>query len=217
MLTELVLIGGGGHARSVADSIESMGLYHIVGYTDIEPSGLGYEYLGSDEALGSLFGAGVSHAACGIGYLGHGQLRENIYARLKSIGFILPAIIDSSASVSVNAVIGEGTFIGKNSSVNSGSHIGIMSIINTGSIIEHDNFIGDYVHVSVGSVVCGNVTIGRGAFIGANSTIIQGVTIGMNTIIGASSLVLGDVGDNQKEYGLIRGKNTRRGGGARIS
>ena len=35
-MEELVLIGFGGHAKSMADSIEKAGIYHIAGYTDPE-------------------------------------------------------------------------------------------------------------------------------------------------------------------------------------
>lgn len=36
-----------------------------------------------------------------------------------------------------------------NAVINSGSHIENQCIVNTGAIVEHDNQVDDYVHVSV--------------------------------------------------------------------
>lgn len=43
--------------------------------------------------------------------------------------------------------------------INSYSVIGKQCILNTASIIEHDNLIGDYVHISSNAVLCGEVSI----------------------------------------------------------
>lgn len=211
-MNDIVIIGGGGHAESVADCIESSSNFRIAGYTDIKPSSMNYEYLGTDEELAGLFRAGIRYAACGLGYLGQGFLRDRIYNTLRTIGFILPIIFDASAVVAKNITVGEGTFIGKGAIVNANSHIGRMCIINTGAIIEHDNFIDDYVHISSGCVLCGNVRVNHHSFVGANTTVIQGISIGINSIIGASSLVLRNVEENQIRYGLIS-NNTHGGGG----
>lgn len=34
-MKDIILIGFGGHAKSVIDSIEGLGEYNIVGYTDV--------------------------------------------------------------------------------------------------------------------------------------------------------------------------------------
>lgn len=201
-MEDIVLIGGGGHALSVADAIISGKNYKIVGYTDEADTHISLRYLGTDDMLESLFKKGHTNAAITVGFLGESSIRDKLCHRLEQIGFHLPKIIDPSAVVSESADVGEGVFIGKQAVVNAEAKIGKMCIINTGAIIEHNNWVGEYGHVAVGAALCGNVHVGAHTFIGANATIIQGVQIGMNAIIGAGSIVIGDVPDNSRVVGV---------------
>lgn len=204
-MEDIVLIGGGGHALSVADSIIKGKNYAIVGYTDVADAHIYLQYLGTDDILESVFEKGVANAAITVGYLGKSNLRDRLYDMTKKVGFRLPKIIDPSAVVSNSADIGEGVFVGKNAVINAGVKIEKMCIINTGAIIEHNNRIGEYSHIAVGATLCGDVCVGKHTLVGANSTIIQEVNIGMNTIIGAGSIVIGDVSDNSRIVGVVGG------------
>lgn len=205
-MEDIVLIGGGGHARSVADSIINGKNYKIVGYTDLFDTHIKLPYLGTDDILESLVEHGVVNAVITIGYLGKGNLRDKLYHRAKQAGFRLPKIIDPSAVISNFTEIGEGVFIGKNAVINTGAKIDKMCIINTGSIVEHNNQIGAYSHIAVGVTLCGDVHIGEHTLIGANSTIIQGIHIGRNTIIGAGSVVVDDLPENSRFVRVGGGK-----------
>ncbi|WP_407399444.1 acetyltransferase [Anaerovibrio sp.] len=189
MMNDIVLVGFGGHAKSVADCIEREGKYHIVGYTDMREADSRYSYLGTDDELHTIFGGGVKNAAIGIGYMGKGAVRQHLYATLKQIGFYLPVITDPSAIVSNTAVVGEGTFIGKCAVINAEASIGKMAIINTKALIEHECVVDDFSHVAVGAVLCGQVKVGEGAFIGANSTVIQCRQIESNAIVPAGATI----------------------------
>lgn len=200
----IVLLGYGGHAKSVADSILQAGKHNIIGYTDLHECESCFPYLGTDDVLETLFRHGVRNAVLGVGYMGKSRIRDKLVYTAKRIGFQFPTIIDPSANVTEDAKIGEGTFIGKATVINTGSSIGNFCIINTGAIIEHENTIGSHSHVAVGSVLCGNVKIGHHSMIGAGTVIIQGINIGDNCIIGANSTVLSNVRDNMKCYGIIK-------------
>lgn len=204
-MEKIVLVGFGGHARSVADSIEREGKYHIIGYTDLKPAEVdnGYKYLGVDDELEKIYSDGTHLAAVTLGQLGTDKVRHKLYDKLKKIGFELPVITDPSAIIAPNVIVGEGTFIGKNVVVNSNTSIGKMSIINTGALLEHDNSIGEYCHIAVRAVCSGTVTIGNNSFVGANATVIQGVDIGEETVIGAGAIVLNNVGNMEKRYGVV--------------
>ena len=188
-MEDLILIGFGGHAKSVADSVERAGQFRIVGYTDLEDKHNRFSYLGTEESLKRLFDRGITNAFIGIGYLGKGHLRENLYAKLKEIGFSLPSIVDPSAVVSEHCVIEEGVFIGKNAVVNAEAVIRKMAIINTHVIIEHECEIGPFSHVAVGAVVCGHVKVGTGCFIGANSTLVQNINVCDGAFIRAGAVI----------------------------
>lgn len=188
-MEDIILIGYGGHARSVADCIERNHKFRIVGYTEQIAQDSRYKYLGTDDKLEKLYKEGIQNAVICIGYLGKGNLREEIYRKLKKIGYYLPVIYDPSAIISDTVVLEEGTFIGKGAIINSGAKVGKGCIINTMSLVEHDCVIEDFVHLAVGSVLCGGVFIGRSAFIGASATVIQGMSIPENITIPAGIVV----------------------------
>lgn len=203
-MDKIILIGYGGHAESVADSIRQLKKYEIIGYTDKTPIDkiFDYPYLGDDSVLQSIYDKGIRYAAICVGYLGESNVRDNLYKMVKKIGYQLPTIVYKTAILADHISIGEGSFIGKGAVVNAGSDIGKMCIVNTRAIIEHENQIGDFSHVSVNAVLCGNVSVADHVFVGANSTIIQGKKISSDSRIGAGSIVLDDVPEKTKVYGL---------------
>lgn len=172
-MEDIVLVGFGGHGKSVADAIEAGNKYRVYGYTDLQDNHNGYKYLGTDDILEELFTKGITRAFLCVGYLGKGILRESLDGKLKALGFSFPVIIDPTAVISKKAKIGDGTFIGKRAVVNVEATIGKQCIINTGAIVEHECKIDDFTHVAVGAVLCGQVVVGKAALIGANATVIQ--------------------------------------------
>lgn len=191
-MEQILILGGGGHARSLADTLEREGHYKIAGYVinDVKNGdNIDYPIIGTDGDLEDLFQSGIRNAAIGIGFLGKSDLREKLYKKLIDIGFYIPIVCDPSAVISKHTQIGEGTVIGKGAIINSGAIIGKMCIVNSGAIIEHDCTVGDFSHISVGSVLCGEVKVGEMTFVGANATVIQGKSIGEKCIIGAGTTV----------------------------
>lgn len=205
-MEDIILLGLGGHAHSVVDSIEQAGKYNIIGFLDTEEMHekkfRDYYVLDTDGALKKYFDKGIKNAFVTIGFMGHGTVRNHLYKQLKCIGYTVPNIIDRTAVVSENAELEEGTFIGKNVVVNANAQIRKMCIINTGAIVEHDCIIGEFSHIAVGSVLCGGVSIGEQTLIGANATVIQERKIGNHCIIGAGTIVTRDIQDNIIRYGL---------------
>lgn len=203
-MEQILVLGHGGHARSLIDILERQNIYQIAGYVindDVSDCD-DYSIIGTDADLEYLYQSGIRNAAVGIGYLGKSDLRERLYVKLKDIGFHMPVICDPSAIISEHANIEEGSFIGKGAIINSGAIVGKMCIINTGAIVEHDCRLDDFTHISVGSVLCGGVHIGTASFVGANSTIIQEKTIGKNSIIGAGTVVIHDIPERKVAVGI---------------
>ncbi|MBB6623578.1 acetyltransferase [Clostridium gasigenes] len=191
MLEKIILIGAGGHCKSVMDSIRDK--FEIACILDPSKIGeiiMGTMVVGSDNMLKELYYKGITNAFISIGSIGNTTTRRKIYKNLQLIGFKYPSIIDKSANVSIYSKLGEGIFIGKGAVVNAGAEIGDFSIINTKAIIEHDCNVGKFVHVATAAVVCGGVNIGDDSNIGTNATILQGINIGKNVMVGAGSVVL---------------------------
>lgn len=206
---KLVLIGGGGHCKSVMDTLIRCGQYSDIVVTDCEKRAgdtiLGYAVAGTDDILPYLYSDGIENAFITVGSIKSTELRRHIYHQVRDIGFSFPGIVDTSAIVSESAKLGKGVFIGKNASVNAEVLIGDFAIINTGAVIEHECQIGDFTHIAVGATVCGGAIIDNDVFVGANATVIQQVRIGRNCIIGAGSIVLADVPENATVVGIWGG------------
>ncbi|NCC70145.1 acetyltransferase [bacterium] len=202
MNKKILLIGAGGHCKSVLDTLLNLAEYSEIGIIEKEnkqtPSLLNIPIIGYDDDLPRLFDLGYKYAFITVGDLG---LRENLFKILNSIGFTFPKIIDKTAIVSHYAQIDEGTFVGKKAIINSNAIIGKNVIINSGVIIEHDCVVKSFSHIAPGSVLCGSVEIGKNTHIGANSTVKQEIIIGDNSIIGISSAVTKNIKSNVIAYG----------------
>lgn len=210
-MEKIIILGAGGHAASVIDSLEQEGKYDITGYVvnDEKAGNSDYPIIGTDSDLERLYQSGIRNIAIGIGYLGKSELREKLYKHIKSIGFCLPVISDPSAMISKRAEIAEGTFIGKGAIINRGAVIKEACIINSGAIVEHDCTVDEFSHISVGSVLCGGVSIGKATFVGANATVIQEKKIGNNCVLGAGTTIHKDVKDGYMVWNKDQVKSLR--------
>jgi len=205
MNKKILLISGGGHCKSVLDSLVELNEYVEIGVIDkkenIGSSVLGIPVIGCDDELPDFFNNGYKYAFVTIGSIGNPNLRINLFNMLCGIGYEIPNIIDLSAKISKNVKIEQGVYIGKQSIINVGTLIQNGAIINSGSIVEHDCKIGAFSHIAPGAVLGGEVSIGENSHIGSNATIKQQVHIGSNSIIGMGSVVLKNIQDSIIAYG----------------
>ena len=198
----LILVGGGGHCKSVIDVAESAG-YTIKGILDLpEKIGekiLGYPIIGTDEDISNFVHEGLFLVT--VGQIKDASLRINLHQKIVNAGGKLATVIASTAHVSKYAKIGEGTVVMHQAMINADAVIGKSCIINTFANIEHDVVIEDYCHISTGAMINGNCKIGRGTFFGSQSVIINGLEIVEECVIGAGSTVRKDL----KQKGIYSG------------
>lgn len=200
MSKSIVLSGGGGHCKVIIDILKENKDYDEIIISDLEKNkgkeiiGLRIDY--TDNDLGDLYNKGTKNAFVSLGNVRVTNKREELYNKLKNIGFNLPVIISNSANVSKYSEIKDGTLIGKNVVINPGVKIGKNCIINTGAIIEHDCIIGDNVHIAPGVVLSGGVKIEKNSLIGTGARIIQEINITKNTLIGAGSTVTKNINES---------------------
>ena len=174
----LILVGGGGHCKSVIDVAESAG-YAILGILDIpEEVGkrvLSSEVIGTDDDMSKY--ADHAEFIVTVGQIMSPDLRIKLHKMLADAGCRLATIVAPTAHVSKYATIGEGTVVMHQAVVNADAKIGRGCIINTYANIEHDVLIGDYCHISTGAMVNGGSEIADGIFVGSQSVINQCVKI----------------------------------------
>lgn len=190
MYKELILLGGGGHCKSVIDAAESAG-YTIVGILDLPVNVgkriLGYPIIGTDDDI-HLF-TGKAHFVVTVGQIENASLRIKLHKKVEQAAGTLGTIIASTAYVSKHAEIAEGSVVLHAAVVNANVQIGKGCIINTFANIEHDVIIGNYTHISTGVMINGACTIGNRVFVGSQSALAQGVTLVDDVVVGAASFV----------------------------
>lgn len=186
----LILVGGGGHCKSVIEAAESVG-FEIAGILDLpEQKGnriLGYEVLGDDDDISKY--VDKCDFVVTLGFIKDPALRIRLHERIEKIGGHLATVIASTAHVSRYAETGEGTVILHGACVNAGAKIGKGCIINTMANIEHDAVIGDYCHISTGVMVNGDCTVGKKTFLGSQSVMVNATSIPADSIFAAGSLI----------------------------
>lgn len=208
-MKDLVLIGGGGHCKSVIDVIETEGKYQIVGILDVKEligtSVLGYQIIGTDDDIKKLRTKGCGFLIT-VGQIKNYSLRIRLFKQLKESGASIPVIYSPTSQVSRNSNIGVGSVIMHQAIVNAGARVGNNCIINTKALIEHDCNVGDHCHVSTAAIINGNCTIGDACFIGSNSVVSNGVSIAQQCVVGAGTVLYKNI---LEEKSLLVGNPAR--------
>ena len=181
----MYLYGASGHAKVIVDILQSNGK-QITGMIDGNP------------AINELVGYPVYHELENptpvIVSIGDNRIRRKVVEKLQDAEF--ETAVHTSAIVSPQSEIGEGTVVMQGAIIQSGVVAGKHCIINTGASVDHDCVLGDYVHISPHATLCGNATVGEGTWIGAGAVVIPGIKIGKWSVVGAGSVVIEDIPDN---------------------
>lgn len=192
MKPKILLIGGGGHCKSVIDVIEAEGTYVIAGIIDkkefIGQKVLGYEIIGCDDDLEELF-IHFKYAVVTVGQIKSPDVRIKLFNRIRTIGFETPTIVSPKAYVSKHASIDQGTVILHDALINVHATVGENCIINSKALIEHDSVIGNDCHISTGTIINGGTIVGQGTFFGSNAVTKEYAIIAERSFIKAGSIV----------------------------
>ena len=191
-MKEILLIGDGGHSKSVIDVAEQQGQFKIAGIVgtakSIGSEVLGYKVIGDDLDI-DKFSKSYKYAIVAVGQIHTPEIRIKIYSSLMKSGFILPSIISPRSYVSRYAVIGSGSIIMHDVVVNANTIIGDNCIINSKALIEHDSIIHSHCHISTSVTINGNVIVGEGSFIGSGAVTNNSIVIKKNSFFKAGALI----------------------------
>jgi sugar O-acyltransferase (sialic acid O-acetyltransferase NeuD family) len=191
-MNKIILIGGGGHCKSVIDVIEQEGKFKIAGIVDnsnlLGSKILGYKVIGKDLDLESL-AKKYHYALITIGHIQSSISRIKLFDLAVKTGFKCPSIISPNAYVSKHSKIGNGTVVMHHAIINANTSIGNNCIINSKALIEHDCLISSHCHISTNTTINGGTEIGPRCFIGSNVTTKDNITIKEDSFIKANTLV----------------------------
>lgn len=194
MNKQLILVGGGGHCKSVIDVVESIG-YSILGIIDV-PEKIGkplldYTIIGTDEQIPEY--VDQADFLVTVGQIKSAVLRIKIHDKIIQAGGRLATVVAPTAHVSKYAQVGAGSVIMPHAFVNANAVVGTGCIINTYASIEHDVVVGDFCHLATGAMVNGSTHIGNNCFIGSRCVISNNLSICDDVIIGAGAVLIKDV------------------------
>jgi sugar O-acyltransferase (sialic acid O-acetyltransferase NeuD family) len=155
----LLIIGGGGHGKVVAETAEAAG-FKIHGFLDDNTPSL-VQFLGIPR-LGTISGWTKSlREVQFIVAMGNNDIRCSIFERFSKL---MPAaiVIHPSAMVSPSSSVERGTVVLAGAVINAGAKIGQNAIINSLSLVDHDSIISDHCHIAQGTIIGSEVRVGEG-------------------------------------------------------
>jgi sugar O-acyltransferase (sialic acid O-acetyltransferase NeuD family) len=198
MIQSLIILGTGGSAHDVLDTVEAINArapaWQVAGFLDdARPAGsrhLGLPVLGSlseggrfaDHAFINVIGSDRSYRRRPEILAGTGIDRERF-----------ATLVHPAASVSARARLGRGVCVHYGVSLGGGAVVGDHVTLCPGCVIGHDARIDDYALVAPGAVVSGFVHLGRSCYIGARAVIRQQLQVGDGALVGMGAVVVRDV------------------------
>ena len=193
--SDLVILGGGGHAAVVGESAARAG-WRIVGVAAADGGDLGDPEGAGHARIAALVAGGAKlHAAVGAG-----DVRARWMSRFGEAVFA--TIVDPSAQVSASAHVGPGCSVGAGAIVHARAVLHAGVIVNTRAVVEHDCTVGPCAHIAPGAILCGSVRVGEGAQIGAGAVVIPGVKLGARSVLGAGAVAVRDVPEGATAVGV---------------
>lgn len=206
-MSDLLILGAGGHAKVVAETALSSGAALRVAFLDdrctgpeLCPSVLGWPVIGPLDL--SLQPDTKAQFAAAVVAIGHATTRLHWIQQLQAARYSLPVLIHPTAWVSPSAQIGPASVVFAQAVVQAQATIGIGTIFNTGSSADHDTQLAEGVHICPGARLAGEVHVGPRSWIGIGASVIHQVCIGSDVTVGAGAAVLRDLPDGVTAVGV---------------
>lgn len=190
MSKSVIIVGASGHGKVVADIVRCAGDC-VLGFLDDAPEKsefLGWPVLGRCADY-----AKFSDAYFVIG-IGDSNVRTRLAAEMQGVKWYT-AIHPSAVVSPLDTRVGAGTVIMANAVINPGTTIGMHCIVNTAAVIDHDNQIEDFAHISVGARLAGTVEIGTRTWIGIGAVVSNNLSVCSDCVVGAGAVVVKDITD----------------------
>jgi sugar O-acyltransferase (sialic acid O-acetyltransferase NeuD family) len=182
-----VLIGGGGHAVSIAAAITRAG-GRVTAVVDPSPErSWACPVYDSEDQLRDGGRTGTALVA-----IGSNEARVRAQLHAAAAGLQIGVLVAATATVDA-AVLGRGSVILEHAHVGPGAELAEAVIVNTAAVVEHDCVVGRGVHVAPGARILGECSIGDGVMLGAGAVVLPGRTVGAGARVGAGAVVTADV------------------------
>ena len=179
----LLVVGAGGHGRSVAEAAELSGQFEVVGLLD-DSLPAGESVLGVP-VLGPVIGMAHHRASAyqAIMAIGNNTVSERLSQQLAAAGFKRATVVHPRAIVSPSAGLGAGSAVMAGAIVGTEARLGISSIVNCGAVVDHHATVEDFGHLGVNATMAGGAVLGRGAWMQAGAALGYGVKVAAGEVL----------------------------------
>lgn len=189
MNKKVIIIGAGGHAKVIADTVRKSGDV-VLGFLDDNASKIGEHFFGA-KILGDVSQyARYASDAHFIIAMGNNLLRKDLSEKMNCRWY---TAIHPSAILGEGTSVGEGSFIGAGVIINAATSIGKHVIINTCAVVEHDCIIEDYAHLSPHSTMCGGASAGELSYVGAGAVLTNGAKLRSGVVLEAGTVATASI------------------------
>lgn len=206
---ELIIVGGGEHARVVAEAARASGAWHLAGFVDVADRHDTAAFLGIPQLSDAAVTAALARGAgmiLGIGGLKALAARQRLVADYSARGARWATVVHPTAWVAPSAVLAEGVFVAARAVINTAARVDAHGIVNTGSVIEHDVRLGSFTHAAPGTVIGGGTNVGADCYLGLGCRVRDHIEIGRKAVVGMGAVVVGAVGDGWCVQGVPAAK-----------
>ena len=183
MAASLLIVGAGGHGRSVAEIVAAGDTWRFVGFVDdtVPRSAAG----SSCPVIGPIaeLAACRSVAEFAIVAIGNNAVRERLQQQLIDLGFDIASVIHRSAIVAPSARLGAGCAIMAGAVIGTEARLGAGVIVNSGAVVDHHCSVQDYAHLGTNACMAGGSVLGRSAWMQAGSALGYGVQVPAGTVL----------------------------------
>lgn len=195
----ICILGAGGHARVVIDSMASSHPDAVIRVFDDAEDIVGSKILGIEieQWSGSFMPDVVVHVA-----IGHNEHRRRRAEQIIDSGFGLGSVISARATIARSATQGDGIFVAPGAIVGPEAAIGRATIVNHNAVVDHESVIGCYCHIAPGATLAGRCRVGDGTLVGAGANVLPGIVLGAGVTVAAGAVVVRDVADGETVAGL---------------
>ncbi|KRC73475.1 putative acetyltransferase EpsM [compost metagenome] len=188
----LLIVGGGGHGRAVAEAAAMTGEWAGIVFADdaypAQQQSGDWRIVGSTGQLPEL--ARGCHAA--IVAIGNQAVRQRLTDTLVALDVPLATVVHPRAWVSALAVIGAGSAIMAGAVVGACARLGRGVIVNANATADHDAVLGDFAHLGVGVQLAGGVVVEDRAWLQAGSCAGYRVRVPADAVLPPGSRLIAD-------------------------
>lgn len=130
------------------------------------------------------------------------RMREQLFERVATAGFVMPNIVAPGAHVAPGAQLGSNNVVMSGAVVEHNVSLGDNNTLWSNVTVCHDATFGSHNFLAANATIGGHVRAGSRNFLGFSSTVEQFRRLGDENLLGAMSYLHNDIEDHQRWLGI---------------